>query len=180
MYSILMTDKDKRREGYIEATMDYILAWTFKMCDKTNHKTYVNETLLLECRKVLSKLIGLDSLTDECDIRTYMEWERIDLIVEVRLQNGDFHAVLIENKVEAKLPNEELQKNKKTFTHHYNNDIRCIQHYWLICADSPVSDEMKRQCEINGFQYITLDELSDYTAPDVGNAIFDEFWRREW
>ena len=30
-----MTDKDKRREGYIEATMDYILAWTFKMCDKT-------------------------------------------------------------------------------------------------------------------------------------------------
>ena len=130
--------------------------------------------------KVLSKLIGLDSLTDECDIRTYMEWERIDLIVEVRLQNGDYHAVLIENKVEAKLPNEELQKNKKTFTHHYNNDIRCIQHYWLICADSPVSDEMKRQCEINGFQYITLDELSDYTAPDVGNAIFDEFWRREW
>lgn len=178
--SILMTDNEGKRQGNIEAVMDYILSWTFKMCDKTNHKTRINMPLLLECRKILSKLIDVDPTMEVSKVETYMEREKIDLIAEVHLQRGDYHVIMIENKVEANLRKDQLKNNKKKFTNFYTNKAGCIQHFWLICADSSITEEMKQQCKENGFRSITLDALSDYVASDVGNAIFDEFWRRTW
>ena len=175
--SVLMTDIEGR--GNTEAIMDYVLAWTLKMCDRKNHEKVVNEALLIECRKILSKLVGIDIGEGECDVKTYMEWRKIDLVVEVN-HNGDYHALLIENKVKTGLPEHELKDNKRIFTDHYDKDTGCIQHYWLICAYSPVPAEMIRLCGRDGFQYTTLEELSDYNAFDVENAIFDEFWRRCW
>ena len=63
----------------------------------------------------------------------------------------------------------------------YDNDgdRHWHQHYWLIHA-YVVPEYMKRQCDIDGYTYITLDELSHSSGPDLGNDIFDEFWRRKW
>lgn len=176
--SVLLTEIDGR--GNIEAIMDYILAWTFKMCDKSYHGDSINPVLLKECRKVLSSLIGVDVTNKECSIQTYFEWSKIDLIVEAHIEGLGYHAILIENKVKAGLPEHELQTNKKVFKNYYDKEDECQQHYWLICAYSPIPDYMKEQCLKDGYQYISLDEMSEYDAADIGNAIFDEFWRRSW
>lgn len=78
--SLLLTDTECR--GNIEAMMDYCLAWTFKMCDKKNHRDKVNNKLLSECQNILSKLIGFDVSKESFSISTYLEWRKIDLVVE--------------------------------------------------------------------------------------------------
>lgn len=176
--SVLLTDAENR--GNIEAIMDYILAWTLKMCDTNHYEGMVDESLLLECRKILSKLIGIDVTNQDCGVETYFEWKKIDLVVEVQLCNGEYHTILIENKVKAYLPPHELATNKKVFKEYYDTDNGCIQHYILLSAYSPVPDYMIDQSKKDGYQCITLEELTDYNASDVGNAIFDEFWRRSW
>lgn len=177
--SILMKDPEGR--GNTEAVMDHILSWTFKMCNESNNKEKTNYALLIECRKILSKLIGVDITYDNCEVKAYMQWEKIDLVVEVVLQNGESHAVLIENKVKSDLPEHELKDNKIKFKKHYDNDgsIQWYQHFWLIHAYN-VDDYMINQCNVDGYKYITLDELSHSSGPDLGNDIFDEFWRRKW
>ena len=145
------------------------------LCEKKN------DELLKECRKILSALIGVDITCDECRVDSYMQWEKIDVVVEVVLQNGERHAVLIENKVKALLPKHELKDNKIKFKQYYDNDSDGLwhQHFWLIHAYE-VPEYMKSQCDIDGYTYITLDELSHSSGPDLGNDIFDEFWRRKW
>lgn len=177
--SLLMRDPEGR--GNAEAVMDHILSWTFKMCNRPNHTNRRNDELLKECRKILSALIGVDITGDECTVVPYMQWEKIDIVVEVVLQNGERHAILIENKVKAILPPHELYDNKIKFKQFYDNDgdRHWHQHYWLIHA-YVVPEYMKKQCDIDGYTYITLDELSHSSGPDLGNDIFDEFWRRKW
>lgn len=176
--SVLLTDAENR--GNIEAVMDYILAWTLKMCDPSHYEGAVDKSLLLECRKIMSKLIGVDVTAHDCAVETYFEWKKIDLVVEVHLGDREYHTILIENKVKAYLPPHELATNKRVFKEYYDADNECIQHFILLCAYSPVPQYMIEQSETDGFNCITLEELTDYNAPDVGNAIFDEFWRRTW
>ena len=176
--SLLLTDTEGR--GNIEAMMDYIIAWTFKMCDINNHGNEVNEKLLSECRKILSKLIGFDVTTESFSICTYLEWRKIDLVVEIYFNNRRQHVFLIENKVNSKLQDWQLSNNKKIFKNHYDNDdLKWEEHFFLICAHKGAVD-MSEHCRKEGYQLFALEELTDYQAEDVGNNIFDEFWRRDW
>lgn len=176
--SLLLTDTDGR--GNIEAMMDYCLAWTFKMCDKNNHGDKVNHKLLSECQNILSKLIGFDVTKESFSISTYLEWRKIDLVVEINFDNSDHHVFLIENKVNSKLQDWQLSHNRIIFKDYYDNDIlKWVEHYFLISAHKDVVDMME-QCDKDGYQFFALEELTDYYAEDTGNAIFDEFWRRDW
>lgn len=72
----------------------------------------------------------------------------------------------------------QLANNKIIFKDHYGKE-KWVEHYFLISAHKDVVD-MRKQCEIDGYQFFALEELTDYLAEDTGNAIFDEFWRRDW
>lgn len=176
--SVLMNDAGNR--GNFESVMSCIVAWTLKMCDENHHKGHVDNVLLHECRKILSKLIGKDVTQLSCGVETYLEWKKIDLVAEVYLKEIDeYHVFLFENKVCAGLPSHELPTNKKVFHEYYDTERKYIPHHILLCAYI-VPDYMAKQCKEEKFEALTLETLTDYNAPDTGNAIFDEFWRRSW
>lgn len=171
---------DAENRGNFESVMSCIVAWTLKMCDEDNHHGHVDYVLLLECRKILSELIKKDVTQLKCSVETYLEWKKIDLVAEVYLEElNEYHAILFENKVCAGLPSHELPKNKKEFEEYYPKEGKYARHRILLCAYN-VPEYMAEQCKAEGFDAITLEDLTTYDGPDTGNAIFDEFWRRSW
>ena len=172
---------DTEGKGNKEALMDYCLAYTAKMCDRRYHRGKVNTNLQQACLKILAKLIEVETLSGNIDIRTYFQYEKMDLIIEVYFEGGDYAAILIEDKVDNKLSLHQVTDYRKKFDAYYNADNKCIdKKYWVIKAADHGTEEWEEMCQQNGFKITTLDKLISGYHHDTGNEIFDEFWLRDW
>lgn len=178
--SVLFYDTDGG--GLKEAMMDYGLAYTMKMCDLRYHKGNENVALKQACRSILAKLLEFGELCEDISVQTYFQYKKsIDLIVEVYFKDGNYAAIMIEDKVDHILGRHQVTDYKKLFDECYDADNKCVlRKYWVIKAGDYGTEVWEDLCQQNEFKIVTLDKLSSGLGPDTGNDIFDEFWLRDW
>lgn len=166
--------------GPKEAAMDFCLSYTFKMAEKRNHKDRLNEKLLRSCRAITSKLIGENIEDADFHVQTYMQLSNIDLIVELYIGEKLMHVLLIEDKVNNNLKEWQLPNQNKYVRSYYakHKDIKI--HSFVIKAVDYKTEEMMALCIKHGAKFFSMDELINGITEDTGNAIFDEFWLRDW
>jgi hypothetical protein len=185
----LMHDSTEN-DGKAEIVMDYVLSWSLRWAESK----YINVKPILAhyCRFMLSKLIDKE-ITDDTNVisvKVWKEWARIDLTVEVIINNNDSeekHAILIENKYYSKLHDNQLVKYNEAFLCHYKETEEWTKHYKLLsCLDTREDVDRVFGEELKGtdFSAYSFYELLDPTfwQKEKGeyilteSDIFNEFW----
>ena len=187
----LMRDSSEN-DGHAEIIMDYVLSWCLRFAESK----YCQAKPILShyCRYMLGMLLKMN-ITDNTNIlsvKVWKEWQRIDLTVEVIIENNGIqekHAILIENKFYSKIHDDQLLRYKKLFLDHYGDADEWHKHYMLLsCLDT--HEEVERvygpDLEGTGFTAYSFYELLDPTCwqeekgeyKPTESDIFNEFWFR--
>lgn len=181
--SLLMKDSSDK-DGKKEALLDYILSWTLRRAS-SRFKNDNKDILYKYCREILFKLLEIDDYQDIIvnNLKTWKQWEKIDLIVEIELEcdgNKEYHAILIEDKVYTRDHDDQLRRYRKDFDEEYNN-TKYKKHYVLITCQDEVPKKIAESCEIAGFRCLPLlDLFPNYGKEDSESDLFNEFWLRYW
>ena len=182
----LFYDNSERDEA--ETLLDFYLSYTLR-CSIENHPR-INPMVNEYAKKVLYYLFGEDIQYSNNihikEVRTWKQWERIDLVAEVDLLiDGEAisYAFIIENKLYTKNHHGQLDRYKESAINFYTNHKEKSHYkilYRFITCHEEVSPEDKEACKIAGFKHLTFQYLRDCLDSDsrTGDDLFDEFWFR--
>ena len=174
-----------------EIVVDYFLSWTLRCASNEGLEHYNNERLVCYCRRILSVLLFDDPSTIEeyqvKSVKTWKQWKQIDLCAEIILENKsgeeEKYALLMEDKVYARLHGNQLERYKDIFEKEYQDTGFKQRYIYFTCNDNFGDDEAS--CDENGFRAYTMDNVFDKVSEyeelePTGNALFDEFWLSCW
>jgi hypothetical protein len=188
--------KEENSDNGYEAIQDFFLSWTLR-CSQHEFSKY-NDGLLYEyARKVIFQLIFgenngpeyLFRLREHMDdsfvvnkVRTWRQWERVDLIAEIDIEfKGKKETVVlnIENKWYTDLGNNQLERSIESTEHYYQNKNVRIENCVIPCDDEKLSS-YRETCRVNNFKLVSISELQEVCGmldgKPTGNDLFDEYW----
>ena len=190
--SLLMKD-DTEGDGKAEIVMDYVMSYSLRMA--TNDHLKKGSKLCQYCRYMLGKLIDvkITNKTFVKSVKVWKEWRRIDLCVEVVIQDGDNelkYALLIENKYYTLLHNDQLSRYKEIFDNYYETKEWRKVYKLVTCHEKYnikkfYGKELSQNPEFKALNFYDL-LPKKYWHKDTGtyeeteNDIFNEFWLRKW
>lgn len=182
----LFYDNSERDEA--ETLLDFYLSYTLRSSIE-NHPR-INPMVNEYAKKVLFCLFGDDIEYNNNiqikEVRTWKQWERIDLVAEVDLiidEQAVSYAFIIENKLYTKNHHGQLDRYKESalnfYTNHKEKSHFRILYRFITCHEE-VSPEDKEACEKAEFKHLTFQDLRDSLNSDsrTGDGLFDEFWFR--
>ena len=192
--SFFMVDETKKDSK--ELVIDFFLSWTLRMAiGNVNPK---NVTVTDYCQRILSKLLFDDidvirkNYNSVKSVKTWKQWERIDLHAEIILINNNGievnHALLIEDKAYSKIHGNQLNNYKVTFEEEYHDrkDGNWVRRYVYFTIHDNVPIEDQKLCDEEGYRAFTMNEIRGCFWPTeddlrlIGNDFFDEFWVKNW
>ncbi|TAE12406.1 MAG: hypothetical protein EAZ95_12360 [Bacteroidetes bacterium] len=119
-YPSLFHDEEERD---LEAFITYFLSWTLRCAISNNEK--VSQNIKTYASKVLFALFEIDAEDGDSascqimEVKTWKEWNNIDLCVEVTLSSGVVYAIAIECKMYTTLREKQFENYIHTFEEHY-------------------------------------------------------------
>jgi len=178
--------------GY-EFIQDFHLSWIIRCADD---KFKMINSLLHEYAKrtVFSLINGFNNevgfIIDKemsndfriSNIKTKRQWERIDLIAELEVEENSLskkYVLNIENKWYTKISRDQLAIAKMKVERVYGN---CeIINLVIFCDDYIIKNSNQKQlCKNSGYKYLTIEDIKDLTKMKKGevtnNFLFDEYW----
>ena len=177
--------KDNSENIEHELLLDYFLAWTLRCAEDRNKQ----EKLRLASRKILAYILSEDISTYKIlEVRTWKQWNQIDLCAEIILQEGNNSprkiAVLFEDKMYTHLRNGQLQKYKKIFEEFYGSEKNEKKDYelkYIFLTCHYLEEQIKYdfiEAKEHGFTPLRFDHLKSESGliERTDNFMFDEFW----
>ncbi|MFR1813794.1 PD-(D/E)XK nuclease family protein [Dysgonomonas capnocytophagoides] len=176
---------DSSKTDKCEEVIDYFISWTLR-CAETIYKNKQKNKVHLYSKRILSKLLFGDIyyLEDQevKSVKTWKQYDRIDVWVEVEIQNDpNKYALIIENKLYALLERHQLPDYKEKALKYYSDKDFKIKFIFLRCADE-FQEIDQLFCLQNDFEAHLLSEIKKEAITDglTGNDLFDEFWFYWW
>lgn len=189
-------EKDKKYatdNGY-ETLQDFNLSWLFK-CAEDKFKD-VNQKLNEYAKLTVFLLIygsnneaGEYTLDIEMNnafkvvkVETRRQWNRIDLIADVEIENKSVpekYVLNIENKSYTKIRNGQLENYRKHIETEYGGK-RKIVNLCIFCDSELIDESQKKICKDNQYKILTIPNIKDLAKmyTETNNALFDEYWFR--
>lgn len=172
-------NEDKVDSGY-ESLHDFFLSWTLR-CSQVDY-SQINFLLYSYSKKILFELIyGEPNLPYEVkEISIKRQYRFIDLLVDVKIKNGDgsieFYILNIENKWYSDVsPNQLINYNKIINNEYKNNNFKIIN--IVLFPDYENVNRNKLNIDKNGYQIKTYEDLKGIIGKQLtNNKLFDEFW----
>ncbi|MCH5246353.1 MAG: PD-(D/E)XK nuclease family protein [Muribaculaceae bacterium] len=177
---LLMSDSS-RTNGPAEIVMDYIISYTLR-CSKGCNKMPKFEKA---SRYILLQLLEQSEENQEIlSVKTWKQWKRIDLTVEVSLiRNGkeEKHVIVIEDKYYTAPHDNQLIRYREAVDDYY--DDKWEKHYVLLTAvyrSDQQFDINYSGVEAEGYKLYCIKELvKDITEPTESD-IFNQLWLADW
>jgi hypothetical protein len=181
---------DHSEKDEVECLLDFYLSFTLR-CSIDNHPK-INPLVNKYSKQILLNFIGKEidlfeySDLSIIEVRTWKQWERIDLVVEVDILidgNAMFFALVIENKLYSNAHNEQLMRYRKIaenfYSSHQEKSHIKLLYYFISCLEEVSALDIKN-CNMAGFIPLTYQDLRDSLKTDerTGDSLFDEFWFR--
>jgi len=179
---------DNSEKDEAELLLDFYLSFTLR-CAIDNHPAIpplVNEYSKKILFLLLNEEIANKNLIEVIEVRTWKQWERIDLIAEIDLKIDDkpiSFVLVFENKLYTITHSNQLKKYKEVTENSYRNHPQKnhykIFYYYLTCMDE-IPEKDLVECKKQGFKTLTFQDLRDSINTDkrTGDTLFDEFWFR--
>lgn len=166
-----------------EETMDVFISWTLRCAPE--HIAKENRLLQKYSKQILLQLLFDESDLEKewliLEVKTYRQWQYIDILVEVKIQHQDGsshqYVLVIENKVYSNLSSDQLLNYDRLVTDHYADStlVKTV----VIAIDDCRYDQYQPICNSCGVRLFNVGELSPENGMEyTGNNLFDEFWFR--
>lgn len=176
---------DSSKTDKCEEVIDYFISWTLR-CAETQYKNKQKNKVHVYSKRILSKFLFNDiyHLEDReiTSVKTWKQYDRIDIWVEIEIQNDpNKYALIIENKLYALLEEHQLPDYKEKALQYYLDKNFELKLIFLRCADE-FREKDKLLCIENDFiPYLLLDIKKEALIDGLtGNDLFDEFWFYWW
>ncbi|MBU2997335.1 PD-(D/E)XK nuclease family protein [Cellulophaga baltica] len=168
-------EDDSKKINFKEA-VDFYMSWTISCADKKYKNA--NKKVYNCARSILAKLLYFEHANglSFSNIEVKKRFKNIDLWIELTVNEQEY-ALIIENKIDAKVHKDQLTQYQKIVEKHYNNKPQIIIEYVLLC---PIPDLCKKNNSLHiatDFNYLSLKDISDVLKlKKTENQLFDEFW----
>lgn len=177
---LLMGDSTKSN-GPAEIVMDYIISYTLRCSMGYKNMPKFEKA----ARSILLQLIGQDDCGQEISsVKTWKQWRRIDLTVEVKIINKgkeEKHVIVIEDKYYTAPHDDQLHRYKEAVEEFYDNSWE--KHYVLITAIYRSDEQFGinyDNVEKDGYTVYCLKELVKNITEPTESDIFNQLWLADW
>jgi len=194
-------NEEDTNNGY-ESIQDFFISWaircavesieTTKECDKLVHDYSKRILYALIYGKNENGEITIPSYEDApklevIDVKTYRQWNRIDLLAEVTIQRDQKEELIIlniENKWYSNLHLHQLlnavEYVKNAYPHVKEENIRNI----VLFCDEEKQTQYFDFCQQNGYLFLSAGYLITHGEPiepeRTKNTLFDTYWFDGW
>ena len=171
--------KDDSTSDKYEELIDFFMSWTLRCADDKYSEAGLVNTY---SRFILSKLLFDDELylkgQSVQNVKIWKQWNKIDLRCEATINDKNY-ALIIENKMYARIRPNQLEDYKVLAEKHYH-DFDTEIRYVLLRPDYEFETKYdeRSSCVEKGYQYYNIDQLQELLEGKAmtGNHLFDEFW----
>jgi hypothetical protein len=173
---------DSNSDKY-EEVADFFISWTLR-CAQYQGECEQSKKVCQYAKRVLA--LFLSKKPNELEnsiitsVKTWKQWDTIDILLEVKISGDDIvYVTAIEDKYCAKLTSEQLQKYKQVLSNYSKKEKTQIKYFVIRLEDIKNIEADKKLCDLFDFSFIdwkTLKEVLGKDATPTGNALFDEFW----
>jgi hypothetical protein len=181
-------DNSERDEA--EMLLDFYLSYTLR-CAVDHHPNIhprVNEYAKLVLFCIFGEVLKSTNNITIKDVRTWKQWERIDLVAEIDLvidKEDVSYAIIFENKLYTKIHNEQLTRYRKSaekfyLNHKEKSNYKIIYRFLSALEDIPPEDISACEDKNANFKPLTFQDLREAINSNdrTGESLFDEFWFR--
>lgn len=188
--------KNEESDNGYETIQDFFLSWTLR-CGEEAFAEYGDGQLNKYARQIVFLLIygrneepdyefSLESSFDDSfiihEVRTWRQWERIDLVCEIEytLRKERKKAVLnIENKWYSSIRSGQLEHSKQAIQAYYQGQDVKIENCLIPCDDERLL-AYREECRKNDFKLVSISQIQElsgiFNGRMTGNDLFDEYW----
>lgn len=177
---LLMCDST-RSDGPGEIVMDYIISYTLR-CSKGGKSMPKFEKA---ARSILFQLLEIkDENTQILSVKTWKQWKRIDLTVEVILSQNNIeekHVIVIEDKFYTAPHDNQLQRYREAVEDYYDDSWK--KHYVLLTAVYRSLQQFEINysgVEADGYKVYCIKELVKNVVEPTESDIFNQLWLADW
>jgi len=180
-------DNSERDEA--EILLDFYLSFTLRCA--VEHPN-INPLVREYARRVLFFLMQDEisyEMTDQVkiiDVRTWKQWERIDLVAEVEIEVAGelkYYAIIFENKLFTSAHHDQLNRYKICTENYYvkhpvKSNYKRL-YLFVTCHDDIPEPDLEACIEAD-YRAISFQDIRYSIGSDTrtGDTLFDEFWFR--
>lgn len=175
-------------EGERETILDFQLSWMLRNVINYNIKEK-QPKLYYQCMFLFKKLLDPDNIWSGkqvklLDIKTFKQWKKTDLLVNVRLMVDkveEFHVLLFENKYASEITDSQRDYNPLKVKEEYDSygfDYTLHQ-YLITCRELNNIESYIVCCQNTDWKVYSIEELIDPNI-ETESDLFNEFWLYSW